>query len=261
MFKQIRMFSAHGLFKAMTSIVLTQFPVEGRASMVMIIYNAWIVVLSDVHLIRYPVVPRPSRSMKNIVLIITWRQIMVLVCITFFLEKGLPAFMDGCLTNCELSFFLYFFCIVVFAFYNNDNPAVTCGRQANLYCFACADLIYHEAFDRERERIDLCAKLPWWAWQEHPLQRSFDAYQFTHVPNGSMSNPGGSMVWKGLIATYPALISPAFVRAARSTRWRQILFHGEIQELPLQTYRYIIDFAVFQNRLGMLTIPDERYIT
>lgn len=112
-----------------------------------------------------------------------------------------------------------------------------------MYCFACADFCHHPVFDQERERIDLHHYLPWLAWKEYPLQRSFDAFQFQQIPNQGI-------VWKGMYATYPSVVPVEHVRGARSCRWRQILFHGEVEELPLTTKRPVLEFAVAQNRLG-----------
>ena len=101
-------------------------------------------------------------------------------------------------------------------------------------------------FDNERFRIDLHHYLPWLAWKEYPLQRSFDAFRFQQIPNQGI-------VWKGMFATYPAVVPPEHVRGARSCRWRQQLFHGDIEALSASIAmvpRPIAEFVVTQNRLG-----------
>ena len=87
------------------------------------------------------------------------------------------------------------------------------------------------------------SKLPWMAWNDSKIQRSFDAFQFLHVADQGI-------FWKGMHAAYLTQAPAEHVRAARSSRWRQIVFHGEIEELSLSTSRYIVDFAGSQGRLG-----------
>ena len=89
--------------------------------------------------------------------------------------------------------------------------------------------------------------MPWLAWKEHPVQRSFDALQFVHVRDLGI-------FWKGMQATYPALVPFEHVRAARLCRERQIVFQGEIDELPLLASRQAIELTVRQHLAGTLSV-------
>lgn len=121
--------------------------------------------------------------------------------------------------------------------------AVSCGRQARVYCFQCGDFVYHEIFEKEKERIDLTEKFPWQAWKEHPVQRSFDALQFLHIRDLGI-------FWSGMQATYPIAVPREHSRAAQLCRERQIVFQGEIDELPLWASRRSIEFTARQHRAG-----------
>lgn len=97
----------------------------------------------------------------------------------------------------------------------------------------------------EKERIDLNQRIPWMGWKHRPVQRSFDAFQFVRVPNHGI-------VWKGMHAAYLTSAPAEHVRAARAARWRQIVFHGEVDELPLSVHRSVVDFSASQGRLRKL---------
>ena len=75
------------------------------------------------------------------------------------------------------------------------------------------------------------------------MHRSFDAFQMIRIPDQGI-------FWKGMYATYLTPIPPEHLRAARASRWRQMVFHGEVRELPLSTRRSVVDFAVQQSQLG-----------
>ncbi|GAX26796.1 ubiquitin carboxyl-terminal hydrolase 22/27/51 [Fistulifera solaris] len=131
---------------------------------------------------------------------------------------------------------------------SNHNFAVTCDHQAKVYCFECGDFVQHEIFDAEKERIDLSIHLPWLSWKEHPVQRSFDAYRFIHIPDQGI-------FWRGMYATYPSIVPDAHVRGARACRQRQILFHGEVESLAPEVSGSMRNFAEEQRTLG----PKRRY--
>jgi ubiquitin carboxyl-terminal hydrolase 22/27/51 len=99
-------------------------------------------------------------------------------------------------------------------------------------------------FTLERERIDLCARLPWMGWKDHPLQRSFDALRFMYILDHGI-------VWKGMAATYPPYVPSEHVAAASMSRWRQNFFHGNIWELPSNAREDVMQFASSQAKLGM----------
>jgi hypothetical protein len=119
--------------------------------------------------------------------------------------------------------------------------AVSCGPTARIYCFKCGDFVYHKVFEQEKDRLDLMENLPWLAWKEHAVQRSFDALQFFRVQDQGV-------FWRGMKATYPLLVPAEHIRAAQLCRERQIVFQGQLDELPLLASRQSIDFTAIQNR-------------
>ena len=102
--------------------------------------------------------------------------------------------------------------------------------------------MYNCLFDQERERLDLEAKIPWLAWNDHPLQRSFDPLQFAQVEEYGI-------VWRGLKATYPPLVPQEHVDAAKYCLLRQSVFEGRIldSQWPLMGRR-ALDFAISQHK-------------
>jgi hypothetical protein len=134
------------------------------------------------------------------------------------------------------------------------SVAVTCGPQASVYCFKCADWVNHDIFDQERERIDLNYKIPRIAWKQLPMQRSFDAFQFLHVPDQGI-------FWKGMFAAYVSPISAEHVIASRASLWRLRMFHGQVDELPRVTTRpRALEFAALQGRLGTWRVCDRHLL-
>jgi ubiquitin carboxyl-terminal hydrolase 22/27/51 len=103
--------------------------------------------------------------------------------------------------------------IIMHMLTSNHHLAVTCGERCLLYCFGCGDVIHHPVFDTEKERIDLEQALPSWAWPEHPLLRSFDAFQFVNTGDQGI-------VWKGMVATYPEIVPKRHLEAARLVHQR-----------------------------------------
>ena len=128
------------------------------------------------------------------------------------------------------------------------NTAVSCGRRAQIYCFQCGDFVYHPIFDQEKERIDLAECLPWQAWKEHAVQRSFDAIQFFRLQDQGL-------YWRGVNATYPPLVPLEHVQAARACLNRQRLFNGQVVDLPFlmaEQRPEVIRFATRQHGIGAL---------
>jgi hypothetical protein len=121
--------------------------------------------------------------------------------------------------------------------------AVTCGPRAQVYCFSCGDFVRHEIFDQERHRIDLTETLPWMAWKEHPVQRSFEALQFLHIKDLGI-------FWTGMRARYPVLVPEHHVAASTLSVERQIVLRGEIGSLPHHASLPAIQVATRQHLTG-----------
>jgi hypothetical protein len=116
---------------------------------------------------------------------------------------------------------------------------VTCGPKAQVYCFPCGEFVRHEIFDQERHRIDVVETLPWMAWKEHPVQRSFEALQFLQVRDLGI-------FWRGMLATYPGFATSDHIKASRLSRERQIVCRGEVDQLPKHASQMAIEATVRQ---------------
>jgi ubiquitin carboxyl-terminal hydrolase 22/27/51 len=105
--------------------------------------------------------------------------------------------------------------------------------------------VYHPLFDQERERLDLQHGLPWMAWREHAVQRSFDAFCFVRTEEQGL-------VWRGLLATYPILVPSEHVKAARLSLERRAMFQGRLDYpwLSLSSGHRAAAFASFQRLHG-----------
>lgn len=125
---------------------------------------------------------------------------------------------------------------------NSHKLAVTCGKRNSVYCFGCGDVVYHDIFDLERERIDFCHTVPHWSWPEHSLVRSFDPFQFMISPSHASSEKN-VIIWRGLIATYPSMVPQQHLVAARMMRQRQ-------QIIPVSDKKEIITCPVGLYNLG-----------
>jgi hypothetical protein len=125
--------------------------------------------------------------------------------------------------------------------------AVTCGPQAHVYCFSCCEYVHHEVFFNEKHRIDVMETLPWMAWPDSAIHRSFDALQFVHIRDVGI-------VWKGMKATYPILVSKEHFRATKLCRDRFIMFHGEVEQLPWDASSVAIEFTTQQQTSGTLLL-------
>ena len=96
---------------------------------------------------------------------------------------------------------------------------------ADLYCFDCDNFIRHEIFDQEMLRLDLNEKLPWLAWGDRPVARSFDAMRFINIPDVGI-------VWNGMIAAYPSTIQSYHLEGSQRCHRRWFSFAGELDYLP-----------------------------
>lgn len=122
--------------------------------------------------------------------------------------------------------------------------AVTCGPKARIYSFKTGDFVYHPIFEQEKFRIDVMETIPRMGWNEHPVQRSFDALQFVRIHDQGV-------FWCGMKATYPVLVRSEHMKAAYLCRQRQIMFQGQIDQIPLSlTNPHSMEFASLQNRRG-----------
>jgi ubiquitin carboxyl-terminal hydrolase 22/27/51 len=130
-----------------------------------------------------------------------------------------------------------------FSCYSFFLSAVSCGERAQLFCFRCGDFVYHEAFQQEKERIDYSQQLPYTAWKKHKVQRSFDPFQYIRTQDHGV-------VWRGLVATYPALVPKEHLRATQLTSRRQALFEGRVHQKWLMTKPTALTFAATQSLLG-----------
>lgn len=127
---------------------------------------------------------------------------------------------------------------------NTTTTAVTCGERADVFCFKCGDIVYHQVFDQERERIDVSKRLPWMGWHDGPVQRSFDAMQFLNTTENGV-------VWRGMMASYPQLIPQELVQASRLSMQRLLVNRGELSSpSSLAWGSQALGFAVYQHENG-----------
>ena len=85
---------------------------------------------------------------------------------------------------------------------------------------ACGDIIYHECFDQERDRVFLEHNIPTLSWSETPIIRGFD-------PSSFFVTPEHGVVWRGMVATYPAPVCSQLVEASRLAIKRLSIFRGD----------------------------------
>jgi hypothetical protein len=144
-----------------------------------------------------------------------------------------------------------FFEFSSFRLFSSQNVrilAVTCGERAQLFCFPTGDFIYHSVFEEEKLRIDLTYNkqnnLKHLAWKEHRIQRSFDPFQF-------MITEDHGIVWRGPVATYPALVPKKHLRATQLTIRRKHIFQGRVQEKWLLTKPNAMALTAAHHMLGM----------
>jgi hypothetical protein len=121
--------------------------------------------------------------------------------------------------------------------------AVSCGERAQIFCFKCGDFVVHPIFEQEKMRLELSVKVPWMAWKEYTVQRSFDPFQFIRTQEHGI-------VWRGPIATYPPLVPKEHVRASQLSLRRQALFSGGIHEKWLVTRPTALAFSASQSLMS-----------
>jgi hypothetical protein len=85
--------------------------------------------------------------------------------------------------------------------------------------------------------------IPWMAWADHGIQRSFDALQFLHIRDVGI-------IWKGMKATYPIMVPKEHVLATQLCRDRYSMFHGEIDQLPPYASKKAFEFTKQQHYSG-----------
>jgi hypothetical protein len=96
---------------------------------------------------------------------------------------------------------------------------VTCGESGEIFCMGCGDIVQHECFDRERERVFLEQNYPSLCWQECLIIRGINPSSFTVTKEQGY-------VWRGLLASYPIPAPAQFVRASQSALRRLLMFRG-----------------------------------
>ena len=96
---------------------------------------------------------------------------------------------------------------------------ITCGESGGLFCMACGDIVQHECFDRERERVFLEQNHPSLCWQESLIIRGINPSSFTVTKEQGY-------VWRGLLASYPIPAPSQYVRASQSALRRLLMFRG-----------------------------------
>lgn len=84
----------------------------------------------------------------------------------------------------------------------------------------CGDMVYHECFDQERERVFLEQIVPQLSWRETPIIRGVDPSSFVVKEN--------QILWQGMVASYPTPVSAQFVQASKLAAKRIAIFRGEI---------------------------------
>ncbi|KAL7547769.1 hypothetical protein ACHAWF_011051 [Thalassiosira exigua] len=104
---------------------------------------------------------------------------------------------------------------------------VTCGRAGEVFCMGCGDVVYHECFDLERERIFVEHHVPSLSWRESRIIRGVD-------PSSFMITPENGVVWSGLKATYPTPVPAQLVHAARFAAKRIAMFRGGMVERSME---------------------------
>ncbi|CAB9497825.1 terminal hydrolase 22 [Seminavis robusta] len=127
-------------------------------------------------------------------------------------------------------------------FLSGHKFAVSCGARAQVFCFPCGDFVYHRVFDQERERLDLESKIPWLAWSDHPLMRGFSPLEFAHVEEYGI-------IWRGVKATYPALVPDEHTETVRLCMIRQAVFEGKVWDTEWSLLgRRTLDYMIDQNK-------------
>lgn len=132
---------------------------------------------------------------------------------------------------------------------SGHHLGVTHEPVAQIFCFDCDVNVRHEVFDQEMLRIDLEHNLKWLAWNDHPVQRSFDAMQFRHIPDVGI-------IWNGMIAAYPPTVPAYHLRASQICHQRYFSFEGSLGYVQANDTEPITDFAKLQSALP----PSRRFL-
>jgi hypothetical protein len=107
----------------------------------------------------------------------------------------------------------------------------------------CGNVIHHECFDQERERLFLEHNIPTLCWSETPIIRGIDPSSFCiTLKNG--------VVWRGMMATYPTPVSSQLVEASRLAIKRSSIFRGDRCNRSMKLGSAAVKFSMFQLRHG-----------
>jgi len=126
--------------------------------------------------------------------------------------------------------------------------AVSCGEKAQIFCFECGDCVYHEIFEQEKIRIACTKRVPYMAWKENAVLRSFDPFQF-------LKTQDSGIIWRGLVATYPPMVPKEHFCAVQLTMRRHALFEGNVDEKWILPKSNALYFASSQH----LKRKEEKY--
>jgi len=118
---------------------------------------------------------------------------------------------------------------------------VTCGPLGEIFSFGSGDIVYHEVFDQERERIFLEQNIPSLSWRETPILRGVD-------PSSFIVTQEHGVIWRGLMATYPAPVSTQLVEASRLAAKRFSIFRGDIDSRFMEMGANAAELAIYQQR-------------
>ena len=112
----------------------------------------------------------------------------------------------------------------------------------------CGDIVYHECFDQERERIFLEQNIPSLCWKETPIIRCVD-------PSSFMATPENGVVWRGMIATYPTPVSAQLVQASRFAANRLSIFNSDLGDRSIELGPKALALSIHQQLHSELASP------
>jgi len=99
---------------------------------------------------------------------------------------------------------------------------ISCGEKGELFCMKCGDFVYNALIDRERDRIEISSRFPWFSRNETRIERSISVGEVNELEDGS------SCVWPGLVATYLERAPAALISAGELSLKRIRAFSGQI---------------------------------
>jgi hypothetical protein len=120
---------------------------------------------------------------------------------------------------------------------------VTCGPLGELFCMPCGKVIHHECFEQERERLFLEHNIPTLCWSETPIIRGID-------PSSFCITPENGVVWRGMMATYPAPVASQLVEASRLAIKRSSIFRGDRCNRSMNLGPEAVKLSMYQLRQG-----------